>query len=145
MCGKCCEAIHIPKSAEEIAEMAKTQIAWGKTDLDNDVVFIHFNWTPITKEEAYRINPHLAANEDHVRKEWGEHGIESYNSLHFFTCKHFDKETRKCTIHEIRPHVCSGYPWYGRPPEPTHLFYSPDCGYIEDIKELRKVVNENGN
>jgi Fe-S-cluster containining protein len=133
MCGMCCEAIHIQQSPEEVANLAEPQIARGVTDMDSDPVFVHLNWVPITREEAHKINPFLAVNERTVRDTWSGEGATSYEKLHFYTCKHHDKVTRKCTIHEIRPRVCSEYPWYGRNPEPSHLFYSEDCGYREDL------------
>jgi Fe-S-cluster containining protein len=31
--------------------------------------------------------------------------------LHYYCCKHLDPKTRDCTIYEIRPAMCRGYPY----------------------------------
>ncbi len=48
-------------------------------------------------------------------------------------CDAFDPETRRCTVYDERPPVCSGYPFYGRPPRMDGAMY-PWCGYISDIE-----------
>lgn len=118
-CGKCCEAIHISISPEEIAKGAENQREWSSSDF----VFIADNWTPITREEADSINPHFAEME--------KRGAD-YGHMHFYTCKNHDKETKLCKIYDKRPHVCSGYPWYGAEPRAEEAFYTMDCGYRID-------------
>jgi len=126
MCGKCCEAIHIPMSPERIAESAK----YG-----GDAKFVHENWTPITKEEAFAINPKIESNEEWARQNWPGKPEDPYKDMYFYTCDRLDKEKGLCTVHETRPRVCSGYPWYGVLPNETMLWYSDDCGYIVDVED----------
>lgn len=122
MCGKCCEAIHIPVSPEDL-----TKYEGG------DFKFVRENWIPITHEEAYEINPFLALSK------------ELHEGRYFYTCTKLDKETGLCTVHENRPKVCSGYPWYGRRPEFKDPLYAEECGYkidIEDEEERRRQAGE---
>lgn len=41
-------------------------------------------------------------------------GSEGDYKGHFYTCRHFDRETRDCRIYNSRPGMCSKYP-YGKP------------------------------
>ena len=34
---------------------------------------------------------------------------------HYFACRHWDEESRLCTVYEQRPRMCSGYPYEGAP------------------------------
>lgn len=36
---------------------------------------------------------------------------------HWYTCVHYDRERRRCTNYDLRPHLCRAYP------------YGADCGY----------------
>lgn len=136
MCGKCCEAIHLLQSPQEVASIAESE------KMSGDARFITDNWTPITKEEAFTINPYLKQNEDGL----AEKGIDNvYGKFYYYTCTQLDKETRKCRVHENRPQVCSGYPWYGRRPNNSILWYADECGYkvdletSDDVPGMRKV------
>lgn len=112
-CGKCCEAIVLPQSLEYIK-------VFGKHSRSTDYGFAYRNLIPISREEALRINPHLV--------KWGE----SLNESFFYRCKQFCEVSRSCIIHDERPHMCSGYPWYYSGVKERDPLYSPDCGYKVD-------------
>ncbi|MNW28638.1 Flagellin N-methylase [compost metagenome] len=127
MCGKCCEAIHIPLDINEIRKGAEN--GWG------DATFVRDNWTPITLEQAYEINPFLKkTKEDQLEKG----NANPHEGMHFYTCDRLDRSTKLCTVHENRPQVCSEYPWYGRKPSSDFIFYTKDCGYRVDAEDAAK-------
>ncbi|MMZ43654.1 Flagellin N-methylase [compost metagenome] len=132
MCGRCCQAIHLPLSPKDIQEM-------HEKGNNPDASFIHQNWTPISKEEAFDINPYFLVNEKRIKEE--ELDL-NYEDLYFYTCNRLDKESKLCTVHDLRPNVCSGYPWYGGRPHVTELFYSEDCGYRIDVEDEKRRLEE---
>lgn len=138
MCGMCCKAIVLPVSYDELKERSSVQdyINGSKCEgiENNDVLFVWLNWKPISKEEAFKINPHLRL--------WEERFIERncLEKLNFWTCTKHDPVTNKCTVHEHRPKVCSDFPWYGRSVVTTEPFYSPECGYKVDIDQELKLL-----
>jgi len=137
MCGKCCEAIHISLSPEKVEEMAKSPL--HANNKLSDPVFIHENWEPISREEAFSINPHFQFNTDRYKEK--HEGQDPYENMFFYTCKQFDKETRLCKVHDNLPHVCKGYPWYGGRPHIDELFYDPNCGYKIDVEDSKEEEN----
>lgn len=134
MCGKCCQAIVLNVSREEIEQMASVQdYLSGKidrTDLWNDdPIFIYLNWTPISTEDALRINPHIQTWFD----AWEKSG--QTRKWHFYKCSKLT-EDNKCGVHDERPRVCREFPWYGKQPRISELFYADNCGYKIDIENL---------
>ena len=116
MCGQCCMAIHISMSPEYIQERKD----WG-----GDMTFVSQNCVPITYEKACEINPYFKVS--------AKGGAVDYSKYYFYTCKKL--RGNKCTAQGDKPLVCKNYPWYGGEPHPEP-FYSPTCGYMEDVKLL---------
>lgn len=112
MCGKCCEAILIPVSSEEMKPDS------GIRFRDGD--FMRENFVPMTQEEAFRINPNLA---DPL----------SIEKKYYYSCKQYDKTTKLCGAHENRPQVCSGFPWYGNSINNQSLLMHKECSYWLDV------------
>lgn len=55
-----------------------------------------------------------------------------------YSCPLLDPESRLCTAHERRPVVCSGFPFYGRPPAEDPAEMSDGCSYQWELPvELR--------
>jgi Fe-S-cluster containining protein len=48
-----------------------------------------------------------------------------------FTCRHFDRESRKCTVYKVRPRMCEGYPY-----APGALCQFPGCDVRRSGLEL---------
>jgi Fe-S-cluster containining protein len=113
------------------------ELAGNKQTSSYDVTFVHENWTPISKEEAFAINPKLKANEEFALANPDVYmdSAEVMGGMHYYTCNKLDKQTGLCTAHSEKPHVCSGYPFYGRTPSVHMMFYSDDCGYIVDVED----------
>lgn len=49
---------------------------------------------------------------------------------HYYRCKHLDPKTRDCTIYEIRPAMCRGYP------------YNNECNYARCTWKSRKAKKQ---
>ena len=131
MCGTCCKAIVLPVSHDELKEYGSVReyLNGGITREDlwnDDPIFIYLNWKPITKEEAFEINPRLK-----VWENISNGGV--VNKMNFWTCTKHDPITNICLVHENRPRVCRGFPWYGVEPTSQPL-YTKDCGYMVDIR-----------
>lgn len=47
-------------------------------------------------------------------------------------CRFFDRDHQECRAYDRRPPMCSGFPWYGREPEPGRLMYG-QCSYLLDV------------
>lgn len=49
-------------------------------------------------------------------------------------CDFYDKAARSCTAYELRPPMCTGYPWYGADPSPERAERTPpSCGYRAEV------------
>jgi Fe-S-cluster containining protein len=57
---------------------------------------------------------------------------------HYYTCKHFNKETGDCMNYEYRPHMCSGFPYWGIY-EKEHLC---SCPYPECEMKVKFIEKE---
>jgi Fe-S-cluster containining protein len=57
----------------------------------------------------------------------------------YFRCRHFDRETRRCTDYENRPAMCRDYPWYGGEPQEAAAL-PPTCSFRADIGEVPVAI-----
>lgn len=114
MCGKCCEAIRLNMSPDEMS--------YGNS---KDLFFVRRHWHPIAEPDAFAINPVLRLQ--------AEAAIVP-SPRYYYTCDMYDKATKRCMAHDERPDVCSRYPWYdndeGAPDSEFMSWYSPTCDYI---------------
>lgn len=128
----CCKAIVINIPFEKLIEMSdvKNYIDNGKLPgAVYDSLFIYLNWTPISKDRALEINPRL--------EEWFEK-LGDKGAFNCYTCRQLN-EYNLCDVHDTRPHVCSGFPWYNHEPDPREMLYSLDCGYKIDQTKIIKL------
>jgi len=107
-CGKCCALIRIGQDFEYFLETARHWIDhWKENELEPDPMivkriedgfFVIKHWVRVDRYEAFK------------RKL-----VECVESSDFiYTCKLLTDDG-KCSIHSkgTKPHVCSGYPFYG--------------------------------
>lgn len=133
-CGKCCALIVIQQDYEYFLENARHWIDYwkeNKVDPDPTIIkgledgfFVIKNWVRVSRYEA-------------VKRKFVSH-IDSSDFI--YTCKLLTKEG-KCSVHskEIKPCVCSGYPFYGaKNSKNTKVFRG--CGF-ED-RRYRRCKNE---
>ena len=113
-CGACCHPVMTHWPLDEIRYRA--------ADLA-EVLFLLKNWSPVTTEEAQRMNPVI-----------GKYDLTDYGG-NFYRCAQFDTGTKECMAHNDRPNVCSGFPWYGGAPRVGPLWQYPECSYRDDIQD----------
>lgn len=109
-CGACCRVLTLEQSPQEIGAMAELTTALG---IPSDYAFAAAHWHPLTRDEAMRRNPFYTARLP--------------TDAHLYWCDRLGDDGR-CTVHETRPFVCRGYPWYGQPVRDMPLA-DPRCGY----------------
>jgi len=57
--------------------------------------------------------------------------VSAEGGVIYLACRFYDREHMACRAYEDRPPMCSGYPWYGRDPEPYRGY--GQCSYQLDL------------
>jgi Fe-S-cluster containining protein len=126
--GSCCELFTI---GDNTIEQLKHKIELGLYDSDKeDAKMIVDMLVPLTYEEVCEALPKLITFKGklpHKDKVFGQ----------YFTCKHFDKVTRNCTVYETRPAMCHKYPFSNF--EHKCEFKDCTCTFIKEEKEIEKT------
>lgn len=131
-CGKCCEALHTAVSPDDLA---KHRVAHPEeTGREGDFAFASIHFHSISNEEAVRRNPVLGL----FLEAYHSDGESDFEPRFFYECDLYDKDTKRCTDHANRPHVCREYPYYGKELTYGEIFYDPDCPYIDDAPPTTK-------
>jgi len=91
--GACCAAFYLPYTIREL-----------RTRKLQDGAFIADMVIPLSPKEARERSHRFGGN---LESPWRLRG-------HYFACRHWDEQTRLCTVYDQRPRMCSGYP-YGEP------------------------------
>lgn len=103
------------KSCEECGGHCCLVIAMPpKYLLDENRALLPTFWSRISVWQARRWRP------------WLEKTIIDTNTA-LFTCLELDRETGLCKVYEDRPKVCSGYPFYEKPPHDIGYWSVPFC------------------
>ena len=109
--GHCCEVFSLPFSPDELrTAYHRWKINAGNTkpipmagnETTKTIFADIYLIAPMVKYLGFRTAPMKAVVQNGRPR-----------AAHYYTCKNFDKKTRKCTIYEIRPQMCREYP-YGR-------------------------------
>lgn len=91
--GLCCVAFYFPVTSEELSQ---------RTPRMRDGQKIANMLIPLTnKEAAERLERFGSLAEPPEARDEG----------HFYTCRHWDEETKLCTIYEHRPDMCRYFPY----------------------------------
>lgn len=142
MCGKCCAVVISPYDLKAVYRqnraLHKNVSDYKRGDLTDEQIAKHnmlfslINFTPISREEAFKLVPELHIN---VKKPF------------FYKCKHFNYETKLCDLHEkgLKPRFCVDYPLYDMPFEtfmtfPVYHWFVPSCGYAEVWEQEKKRI-----
>lgn len=81
-----------------------------------------------------------------ARKHWTvieDHPFLPPGSVVAVRCDAFDTATRACTAYADRPPICSGFPWYGRDPDPRRPL-DHTCAFVADVRPVLPIVAVNG-
>lgn len=112
--GACCEAFYLPYSPREVWNFYHIwKVSQGDT---KHQTLLEMNsgltTTPRMITEIYIIAPMLTYLGFIPRPFDVVDGRSAEDeTAHYYTCKHFDTEARKCTIYEHRPLMCRDYPY----------------------------------
>jgi Fe-S-cluster containining protein len=124
-CGKCCSAIWLRTSKEEIDLMVD----------DEQAKLLSKILIPISEDEAIRVNGLLVNFADGSFNTFGTRG-------YFYKCSEFDEDNKICKSHDKRPLMCSDFPYYPSISKmigdvckvaPNFVFYDQNCGYKEAL------------
>lgn len=114
VCTKCCEVIHVPVKKDKYLKL------YGEHPEESDTGFIRRNWKPIKERIAKKKNP------------WMFKQIGKHHNMTFWKCKNVS--ANGCKVHETRPNVCSGYPWYNGSQDLSRpCSYTPSCTVYYNI------------
>jgi Fe-S-cluster containining protein len=95
--GACCAAFQLEYTLREL-----------RTRKLQDGAFIADMVIPLSPKEARERSLRFGGNL--VPWPWKQRG-------HYFACRHWDEQTRLCTVYDQRPRMCSGHPYDGEPCE----------------------------
>jgi len=109
-CGQCCCDVQVRVSPMRLKEAYD---AWMNRKPFKAMRDIHLLYPMLTFK--YETRP---ISDDGKRRR-----------LYHYHCKFYDP-VRKCTIYDIRPWMCKGFPYYGKKPKDTKLRSQyKGCGY----------------
>lgn len=106
--GRCCAVFALPRNAPKLLRDGAN---------GDDGAFILDMIVPLTPTRA----------RSRLRRLGYDDNLAPIDGKRFFTCRHWDEDTRRCGVYDKRPKMCSGYP-YGVPCE-------HDCGCTDDYPE----------
>ncbi len=116
-CGACCDPVQIPWTQAEAVTLPIDP---------RDRFWMLEMLTPMSRREAKAKMPHLFDGRPVV--DANKRPVFPM----FYSCRAFDPETRLCTAHELRPPICSGFPWYDEAPK-RNATIPPQCEFNRDV------------
>lgn len=126
-CGRCCDPVVLHASQLQVGLSFPTDDA--ETEANREFILTHLH--PMNRREGLRLADYLTAGVT-VMGLPGTPGSEVFVWSMFYSCDFYDRDTKQCGAYDRRPPMCSGYPWYGEPPDPRKAI-PPECSYLEDI------------
>ena len=108
--GHCCEIFSLPFSPDELRTAYyrwqsnagnNAPVLMGGSETTQTIYNQIYLIAPMAKYLGFKLTPFKRVNKPDGRPQAG----------HYYTCKHFDKKERKCTIYEMRPQMCREYPY----------------------------------
>jgi len=98
--GMCCEAFSLGQlSPADVRARVLTREGFADDEFIADMLVPlgYFNRNPL----------HVVGNQDYAVQEMS---TQSFMGAWFYTCRHYDKATRSCTVYEQRPQMCRKFP-----------------------------------
>lgn len=135
--GRCCAVFTFSSSIDDLRQSVDGTLERGGKPIkirDDEVLLDMF--VPLTPEESAERRERFGIVYTHAAEGVQRQHDGSAPPEQHYTCRHWDEDTRLCTIYEDRPNMCRDFP-YGN--VCTH-----GCGYnnIEesDLPERYKIV-----
>lgn len=116
--GRCCAVFCLPHTIRQLRQKA----AAGALE---DGAFIAAMVIPLTPNQARERAAEFGTK---LEARWEHRG-------HHFACRHWDEETRLCTVYEQRPTMCRDFP-YGRG------CHNEGCSFEVPETELSRVYTK---
>lgn len=107
--GHCCAVFTLPASPDKLAKRL-AHVKDGAFIL-NMVIFIE----ETTIGENGKVAGTYASEFTPLRH------CSSDTTIYLYTCRHFDREARNCTVYEDRPEMCRDHPGYGQTSACDHV------------------------
>lgn len=121
-CGACCAPVMLPCNRwEYLADPGLSERArrWVAEDL-----------RPMRPRDAVAALPWLG---EERRPTYGLDAGEMTFGTFYFSCRHFDPETRSCRDYDDRPESCRQYPLYGAERLADNIALPPMCSCRADV------------
>lgn len=100
--GRCCSVFNYSATPEQLRQRSEGREGFWP-DQDRFLADMLIELTPdeaLARAERFEVEPPAGLD----LREWCE-GYKAY------TCRHWDEETRLCTVYEDRPQMCRDYPY----------------------------------
>jgi len=125
--GRCCSEFSLPMNEQELEEKYDAYIKDKSAPHLKDIEVIY----PML---IYKFSRRLIEN---------ERGQGSNGETNFWTCRHYNEETKKCNIYWIRPHFCRTFPNNIDRNEDIQkkCFYSC-CTFKHNESKVQKILSE---
>lgn len=135
MCGDCCVEVKLRTSPADI--QARASLPGGVSFAAQGRGYIRRaqNAGGVMREAVF-LARWLEFTGRVIKADWGtnDDGSTNYVTRFVYRCLKFDEVNRVCTAHDERPPMCSGYPWYGREPDPGSINRDETrCSYWLDV------------
>lgn len=145
--GQCCTAFTLPYSPDEMKAKYEAWIRKPADQLRMSQDETLLQGRESVPEDVHLVYPMLVHLGEHVTSP--VRGISMLNKwkhsdrpTHWYTCKHFDKGTKNCTIYDHRPQMCREYP-YGNKCEYKGCSWSEHAAKKEPKPKHMKLKSDN--
>lgn len=132
-CGACCDPVVLPYTQRQVAGMLPDEYLTA-----DERRFVLEDLTPITRRDGMARASYLSAGVTVMGQPGSPESVVLAWSA-FYTCRHYDPETRRCGNYANRPRMCREYPWYGDGPDPAKALPGP-CAYRADRGETPEEI-----
>ena len=121
--GHCCENFTLPYTPMELKHRAKRLKVGDK--------YFHEDHTQVAEMVIF-LGTYASGTDRRGRKKIKGTKLYYGKSIHHYTCKHYNRETRNCMNYENRPAMCRNYP-------DGHKCNYRGCTLKQDIQEEEKL------
>ena len=132
-CGACCEKFFLPLSPQELIDAYRY---FKDRDDRLTMSFLNERKAGVHDFRIYQdielVAPMVRLIEEVQETDDNRHG-------YWYTCIHYDQSKKRCGIHNIRPRMCRGFPFYGGKEPCFKKETYPKCKYRYLLKPKEKT------